>query len=832
MNRYRSTFASDEAEQADGDIGFVGANMRLPPNQLPPGMVSFAKNLRFNRGVAEPRLGLRKLAWSNLVGSAPGLAVRPYGGVLGAGIFSDPDDMEWILVATPGGVYRTREGNTSVAVSLPAGVTLSGPVTFVQAMGELLLFRGEAATPLILSSVWAGFADIGARENAVNRPESENPYDGTQLIPNAATALYLQNRLFVPYERDLVAVSDYLNVTRYQPVMAAFRINQGSPDKLTALVKFNETTVIVAKEASIYRVTNVYGDLSQVVLDEVTRAYGSKARKSFAQVGKDVWFLADRRGVSSITETENGKLQAVDLPVSDAIQPIIERIDWRHAGGACAAYFDNKYYLAVPLDSGEVLGNNLIPIGTSYTAGSYTLTGLVAGRTYRWTPRLLGEQLVNGATTLTADAYQSPSDFVAVATSVTLTTPYGLQFSDDFEAETGTLPVISKALINWNTLAGSVDLLGPTDGFEWLTGEGRYVQMNGYIGAPTVDTVLESKTSYTLTAGKQYRLTVRVAGGQRGVGGFFKMECGSASRTDWIEWNAAPTEYDLVVNGDGAAHKIKLSHITYPEFDRHLMLCKVTLESEGGGGGQASVGSSVQLGFVGVNTAVLVYDFLNKAWAGYDCGTATRPLMVQDWLLHTYNGVRRLFAVTADGFLNLYEEDFEDDLADDAGNLVVCPVGSELLSRGYPGTGIDPKRCAELAVDVKTWSPSFSVSVVPDGPGEEMAVANTVSKSRTNYYRPFDRTPYVTTNANDDHAEPYREDYSLVPPGDDTGALGIDPGASGIDPDLHQESRERYRVNANARTLQVRVTGAAGRTAVTAIAVSMRAGERTRGSKA
>lgn len=53
------------------------------------------------------------------------------------------------------------------------------------------------------------------------------------------------------------------------------------------------------------------------------------------------------------------------------------------------------------------------------------------------------------------------------------------------------------------------------------------------------------------------------------------------------------------------------------------------------------------------NNAVMVYSFINQAWAGIDQGDA---VCIRQFLKITYRGVRRLAALCDDGFLRLYEE--------------------------------------------------------------------------------------------------------------------------------------------------------------------------------
>jgi hypothetical protein len=58
--------------------------------------------------------------------------------------------------------------------------------------------------------------------------------------------------------------------------------------------------------------------------------------------------------VVSLRQTEYGKVQGQDLPLSDPIQPLIDRINWAWAWKARMSYWDNKLYVAVPLDDAAV----------------------------------------------------------------------------------------------------------------------------------------------------------------------------------------------------------------------------------------------------------------------------------------------------------------------------------------------------------------------------------------------------------------------------------------------------------------------------------------------
>lgn len=356
MSLYRSYAPEDDAPAMDGDVGFVGVDMRRDPGQLEPGLCSEAWNIRFTNGVAQPRRGIRLLSWgSQYDESADPGDIMPYDDVSGGAVFNDPiTGNSWVIIVTSGGIYKTRPGVTASSVSVPSGESLPDRVQLVQTYNGLILLRGNDLDPLYCNNLDTGFAQM---------PEAANA-PGNRTIPPSSSGIYFQNRLFVIDGRaestyvDTVFVSDFgtvFDVLEGSAVLNSFRINQGSSDRLVALYRFNDTTLIAAKDSSIYVVSNIYGTNAELAtnarLDAVTTEYGCKAGRSFVQVGSDVWFLAHRRGICSIRQTEQNKLQGVDVPVSRDIEPLIQRINWEHAANSVAAFHDNKVYFAVPLDS-------------------------------------------------------------------------------------------------------------------------------------------------------------------------------------------------------------------------------------------------------------------------------------------------------------------------------------------------------------------------------------------------------------------------------------------------------------------------------------------------
>lgn len=368
MNRHRAYWPLDDSPVADGDGAFVGVNARIDAGQLGDGEVAHAVNARFDEGRAATRKGIRIMPWGAPVHSGDGPdVIRSYGEVQLAETYQDPyGGAEWVLLVTSTGTFRCNPGSRGLELPMWPDETADAATDLIQTYNGAVMLRGADESPLYLPSLAEGWATLPAADS------------GKETIPPSTTGIYFQNRLCVvdarldPEHVDTVWVSDVGgvgSVLQGPTVYQSFRINQGSSDRLVALAKFNETTLVCAKTRSIYVVTDIYGDNSSLAqnarLQEVTRQYGCQSPKSWVQVGSDLWFMGYRRGVCSLRQTETNAVQGVDVPVSRDIQPIIDRINWEAAESVVAAAHENRVYFAVPLDSSSV--NNAVLVFSTLT---------------------------------------------------------------------------------------------------------------------------------------------------------------------------------------------------------------------------------------------------------------------------------------------------------------------------------------------------------------------------------------------------------------------------------------------------------------------------------
>ena len=98
--------------------------------------------------------------------------------VQGATLFSDPNGDEWMIVAAEGRTFATRATSPAQEISLN-GNTLTGDCSFTQAFDTLILWRGTASEPLVLTDFAAGWQTV---TQTASDPDAGS---GTQPIPNS-----------------------------------------------------------------------------------------------------------------------------------------------------------------------------------------------------------------------------------------------------------------------------------------------------------------------------------------------------------------------------------------------------------------------------------------------------------------------------------------------------------------------------------------------------------------------------------------------------------------------------------------------------------------------
>lgn len=198
--------------------------------------------------------------------------------------------------------------------------------------------------------------------------------------PGAPWGVYFQRRLWVPHYysvsgtydaptytstkiTDEIAVSDILDTHTFDQIENQFRISGGTADYLVGMHGFYEDRLIVFNRNSLHLITGTTGSLLDTRVTELTSEVGCLSRKTIVSRGNTVMFLSDD-GVYAVEFLNDYNLRGADEPISKNIQPYIDRINKDYADEAVGVLYNNRYYLAVPLDSapgiGDARGNNSI----------------------------------------------------------------------------------------------------------------------------------------------------------------------------------------------------------------------------------------------------------------------------------------------------------------------------------------------------------------------------------------------------------------------------------------------------------------------------------------
>lgn len=271
-----------------------------------------------------------------------------------------PNDFTYTMpaVASHGPVGLVSCGySASELITTPEGCDVCN------AMDKIFISRGFNKRPLM----W----DLDVTITAL-------PPNGIGVkFPNCSSLMYYGNRLVAigKYHLetntlrnyDTVSVSNFLDYTDWD-VADAFTVNNGSNDQLIGVAPWTLNEFLVFMRNSIYyisigneRYTTGAPLSNNSYIKTLATDIGCSARKSVVQAGGGVFFLSDN-GVYFLqpqpASAESMKLLTMSDPISAPIDDVIQRINRNYASNAVATYWNNRYYLAVPLDGSTV--NNTV----------------------------------------------------------------------------------------------------------------------------------------------------------------------------------------------------------------------------------------------------------------------------------------------------------------------------------------------------------------------------------------------------------------------------------------------------------------------------------------
>ena len=297
-----------------------------------------------------------------------------------SGVYTQP-----IVFSTTGGQMSVASGLVTVGITGNTGLNVIAPgnmitifssadnrFTSLVGVGKSYQCKTASSTQVTFFAPVADSAASGTAIVQLGKSVSVGGGFGYSTRPPFAT--YFQRRLWTPYQydpvtgvdrlrKDELVVSDILDSNTFDLISNQFRITAGIADGIVGFHPFTNDTMLVFCRNSVHSVTGASGALRSCVVAEVTREVGCLARRTIVTQGDSIFFLSDA-GVYGLQFQDFYNLRGLDKPLSDTIDSVIERVNERLAVDSVAIYFDNKYFLACPLDStssaNDATGNNTI----------------------------------------------------------------------------------------------------------------------------------------------------------------------------------------------------------------------------------------------------------------------------------------------------------------------------------------------------------------------------------------------------------------------------------------------------------------------------------------
>ena len=279
-----------------------------------------------------------------------------------------------ITVSTGGTGYTSA---TAIVTGPDWGGTLPTLITTV---------AGGAVTGVTVVDGGSGYSTaptvtiIGNGSGAVATATVSPPPLNLRILINTG------NRLFgvgSAGNRNTLYASDILDPAVWDSANSAV-INADDGDEITAIVPYYENRIIVFKKRRIFQVT-IPPDMTSAadwVIQLISNNTGCVAESSAVQVSSDIFFLSDD-GIRSLVRSAADDFTSVGLPISEVIKDVIQEINTAEIGISTAAFYDNRYFLAVPTGSNDF--NDTIIVYN-------TILGAFEGT---WTPNVMQFALTN-----------------------------------------------------------------------------------------------------------------------------------------------------------------------------------------------------------------------------------------------------------------------------------------------------------------------------------------------------------------------------------------------------------------------------------------------------
>jgi hypothetical protein len=247
--------------------------------------------------------------------------------------------------AFDGHEFQVEAGSLSAdsfTITVPTGTPSdASPNIRVRRVKPPLYWTGDPATGFVRAT--AGVPDVGVT---------------FRRLRSAPWGSYINNRLVIPDGKQNVMLSDVLDPDNFDNFWQSFRVGVGGNDRIVAVHPWVDNNVLVFCRKSIWIAViaqtlnddgNAYTiDPAVTRLELLTDEIGCAARRTICTAGQFIYFLSDA-GVYRLDTKLDLKLRGETKPLSDPIADQLQDLRADLVEHATALYFENRYFLAVPL---------------------------------------------------------------------------------------------------------------------------------------------------------------------------------------------------------------------------------------------------------------------------------------------------------------------------------------------------------------------------------------------------------------------------------------------------------------------------------------------------
>jgi len=292
------------------------------------------------------------------------------------------------------GDVATRQGGKVRAITISTGGTgytsataiVTGPDWGGTLPTLITQVAGGAVTGVTVVDGGSGYSGaptvtiIGNGSGATATATVSPPPLNLRLLINTG------NRLFgvgSAGNRNTLYASDILDASIWDAANSIV-VNADDGDEITAIVQYYQNRIIVFKKRRIFQVT-IPPDATTAAdwtVELISNNTGCVADASAVQVNSDIFFLSDD-GIRSLVRSAADDFTSVGLPLSEVVKDVIQEINVAEIGICTAAFYDNRYFLAVPTASNDF--NDTIIVYN-------TVLGAFEGT---WTPNVMQFALTN-----------------------------------------------------------------------------------------------------------------------------------------------------------------------------------------------------------------------------------------------------------------------------------------------------------------------------------------------------------------------------------------------------------------------------------------------------